>query len=185
MRLGSRGTGQRIYVITNPAWPDYVEVGASCESPTMHWPPRGAARVRLGPSESVTAKSTLEPFFCPWNRFGLWLVGLRGRQIDSVSRILILAGGIVWGKSHRSEACKLTADSDSHSSKEAPMNGCSVLASLLRPRTNDGETASKQQVLLPRTAADELPPYREQPWIVDRRGYRKVDSMTLVPADRF
>jgi hypothetical protein len=30
--------GQRIYIITNPAWPDYVKVGASCESPTMHWP---------------------------------------------------------------------------------------------------------------------------------------------------
>ena len=35
---------------------------------------------------------------------------------------------------------------------------------------------------MPRTAADELPPYREQPWIIDRGGYRKIDpSMTLVP----
>jgi len=34
-------------------------------------------------------------------------------------------------------------------------------------------------------AADELPPYREQPWIIDKRGYRKVDpTMTLVPANR-
>ena len=65
------------------------------------------------------------------------------------------------------------------------MNGCSVLASLLRPRTNEGQTASEHPVLLPRTAADELPPYREQPWIIDRQGYRKVEPMTLVPADRW
>ena len=32
-RLASGGMGQRIYVITNPAGPDYVKVGASCESP--------------------------------------------------------------------------------------------------------------------------------------------------------
>jgi hypothetical protein len=43
----------------------------------------------------------------------------------------------------------------------------------------------RKLVLLPRTAADELPPYREQPWIIDSRGYRKIDpSMTLVPASR-
>ena len=67
------------------------------------------------------------------------------------------------------------------------MNGLSKLSGLLRPHpsrrlaTPDGP----QKVLLPRTAADELPPHRGQPWIIDRRGYRKVDSsMTLVPAGR-
>jgi hypothetical protein len=39
--------------------------------------------------------------------------------------------------------------------------------------------------LLPRTAADELPPYRDQPWIIDKCGYRKIDpSMTFVPVSR-
>ena len=67
------------------------------------------------------------------------------------------------------------------------MLGYSVLSDLLRPRPTTGRTVSilEQQVLLPRTAADELPPYREQPWIIDKRGYRKIDpSMTLVPASR-
>ena len=60
----------------------------------------------------------------------------------------------------------------------------SILANLLRP-TNERDAVRQQPVLLPRTAADELPPYREQPWIIDRRGYRKVDpSMTLVPVNR-
>ena len=67
------------------------------------------------------------------------------------------------------------------------MLGYSVLSDLLHPRPNTGPTVSElqQQVLLPRTAADELPPYRDQPWIIDKRGYRKIDpSMTLVPASR-
>ena len=66
------------------------------------------------------------------------------------------------------------------------MNAYSRLANLLYP-TNEGEAAVqvRQPVLLPRTAADELPPYREQPWIIDGRGYRKIDpSMTLVPVSR-
>ena len=66
------------------------------------------------------------------------------------------------------------------------MNAYSVLANLLRP-TNEGVAVIqvRQPVLLPRTAADELPPYREQPWIIDRCGYRKIDpSMTLVPVSR-
>ena len=36
------------------------------------------------------------------------------------------------------------------------------------------------QLLLPRMAADELPPHREQPWIIDKRGYRKVDPAMTV-----
>jgi hypothetical protein len=33
--------------------------------------------------------------------------------------------------------------------------------------------------------AEELPPYREQPWIIDRGGYRKIDpNMMLVPTSR-
>jgi hypothetical protein len=66
------------------------------------------------------------------------------------------------------------------------MNAYSLLANLLDP-TNEGEAAVqvRQPVLLPRTAADELPPYRDQPWIIDGRGYRKIDpSMTLVPVSR-
>ena len=66
------------------------------------------------------------------------------------------------------------------------MNTISLLSNLLH-RTNEGAGAVqvRQPLLLPRTAADELPPYREQPWIIDRRGYRKIDpSMTLVPTNR-
>ena len=66
------------------------------------------------------------------------------------------------------------------------MNAYSVLANLLRS-TNEGVVAIqvRQPVLLPRTAADELPPYRDQPWVIDGHGYRKVDpSMTLVPVSR-
>jgi len=69
---------------------------------------------------------------------------------------------------------------------KALMNAYPVLANLLRS-TNEEEPAVqvRKPVLLPRTAADELPPYREQPWIIDRRGYRKIDpSMTLVPVSR-
>jgi hypothetical protein len=66
------------------------------------------------------------------------------------------------------------------------MNAYSVLANLLRS-TSEGVSAIqiRQPVLLPRTAADELPPYRDQPWVVDGRGHRKVDpSMTFVPVSR-
>jgi len=60
----------------------------------------------------------------------------------------------------------------------------SVLSDLLRTRPKTCPTVSelRQQVLLPRTAADELPPYRDQPWIIDGRGYRKIDAnLTFVP----
>jgi hypothetical protein len=66
------------------------------------------------------------------------------------------------------------------------MNAYSVMTKLLCP-ANEGSAAFevRQPILLPRTAADELPPYREQPWIIDRRGYRNIDpSMTLVPVSR-
>jgi hypothetical protein len=71
------------------------------------------------------------------------------------------------------------------------MNAYSVLAFLLHPGSNEAQAvAGVRQVeeamrLAPRTAADELPPYRDQPWIIDKRGYRKIDpSMTLVPVSR-
>jgi len=67
------------------------------------------------------------------------------------------------------------------------MLGYSVLSDLIRPRPPTGRTVSvlQQQVLLPRTAADELPPYRDQPWIIDKRGQRKIDpNMRLVPVSR-
>ncbi len=67
------------------------------------------------------------------------------------------------------------------------MNAYLLLANLLGPR-NDGEEAVQvgQPVLRPRTAADEAPPYRDQPWIIDKRGYRKIDpSLTLVPMSRW
>jgi hypothetical protein len=70
------------------------------------------------------------------------------------------------------------------------MNAHSVLAYLLHPGSNEAQIAAGVKVqeemrLVPRTAADELPPYRGQPWIIDKHGYRKVDpSLTLVPASR-
>jgi hypothetical protein len=66
------------------------------------------------------------------------------------------------------------------------MNAYSLLANLRYPK-NEGKDAVqvRQPMLLPRAAADELPPYREQPWIIDGRGFRKIDpSMTLVPVSR-
>lgn len=66
------------------------------------------------------------------------------------------------------------------------MNAYSMMTKLLRP-TSEGSAAFevRQPILLPRTAADNLPPYREQPWIIDGCGYRKIDpSMTLVPVSR-
>jgi hypothetical protein len=77
------------------------------------------------------------------------------------------------------------ADNDLREGK-AVMNAYSALTNLLR--STNGEVAAVQvrkPVLLPRTAADDLPPYRGQPWIIDGRGYRKVDpGMTLVPVSR-
>ena len=66
------------------------------------------------------------------------------------------------------------------------MNAYSVMAKLLRPASEVSAAFEvRQPILLPRTAADELPPYREQPWIIDKGGYRKIDpSMTLVPVSR-
>ena len=66
------------------------------------------------------------------------------------------------------------------------MNAYSVLANLLRsPNEEVAAVQARWPVLLPRTAADELPPYREQPWDIDRGGYRKIDPfMTFVPVSR-
>jgi len=66
------------------------------------------------------------------------------------------------------------------------MNAYSVMTKLFHP-VNEVSAAFevRQPILLPRTAADDLPPYREQPWIIDRGGYRKIDpSMTFVPVNR-
>jgi hypothetical protein len=66
------------------------------------------------------------------------------------------------------------------------MTAYSLLANLLRATNQaEAELQVRAPVLLPRTAADELPPYRGQPWVIDRTGYRKIDaSMTLVPVSR-
>ena len=70
------------------------------------------------------------------------------------------------------------------------MNTHSVLA-IFHPGSHEAQAAAGvRQVeeamrLAPRTAADEFPPYRGQPWIIDKRGSRKIDpSMTLVPVSR-
>jgi hypothetical protein len=78
------------------------------------------------------------------------------------------------------------ADNDLREGK-VRMNTISLLSNLLRS-TNKGVAVVqvRQPVLLPRTAADELPPYREQPWNFDRRGYRMIDPcMTLVPVGSY
>ena len=83
---------------------------------------------------------------------------------------------LVFGRDNR------LADNDLREGK-VRMNTISLLSNLLRS-TNEGVEVVqvRQPVLLPRTAADELPPYREQPWNIDRRGYRKIDPcMTLFP----
>ena len=66
------------------------------------------------------------------------------------------------------------------------MTAYSLLTTLLRPAHRaEAESQARAVVLLPRTAADELPPYRDQPWIIDKSGYRKIDpGMTLVPVSR-
>jgi hypothetical protein len=66
------------------------------------------------------------------------------------------------------------------------MNAYSVRTKLLRP-SNEVSPAFevRQPILLPRMAADELPPYREQPWVIAGRRFRRIDpSMTLVPVSR-
>ena len=56
------------------------------------------------------------------------------------------------------------------------MNGHFVLADLFRSLNPAGLVEPKRpHLLLPRTPADELPPYREQPSIVDGRHRRKLD----------
>ena len=69
---------------------------------------------------------------------------------------------------------------------EGLMTPYSVMTKLFRSATQvSAAFENRQPILLPRTAADELPPYRGQPWVIDRRGYRKVDpSMTFVPVSR-
>jgi hypothetical protein len=66
------------------------------------------------------------------------------------------------------------------------MNTYSLMTKLLRPASEVCAAFEvRPPILLPRTAADELPPYRDQPWIIDRGGYRRIDpSMTLVPVSR-
>ena len=69
---------------------------------------------------------------------------------------------------------------------KVPMTAYSLLANLLRPANQtEVDIRVRAPVLLPRTAADDLPPYRDQPWVIDKSGYRKADpSMTLVPVSR-
>jgi hypothetical protein len=72
------------------------------------------------------------------------------------------------------------------------MNAHPVLAYLLQPGSNEAQVAAgARQVeeamrLLPRTAADELPPYRGQPVTLD--GWRRRErstNLTLVPWSRW
>ena len=77
------------------------------------------------------------------------------------------------------------ADNDLPEGK-ATMNAYSVLTMLLHPTNVEATSVQVEKpMLLPRTAADELPPYRDQPWIIDRCGYRKIDAnLTFVPVSR-
>ena len=72
------------------------------------------------------------------------------------------------------------------------MNAHSVLAYLLPPGLNGAQVAAgvreveKAIRLVPRTAADELPPYRGQPMALD--GWRRRErntNLTLVPWSRW
>jgi hypothetical protein len=72
------------------------------------------------------------------------------------------------------------------------MNAHSVLAYLLHPGSNEAQVATgvreveEVMRLVPRTAADELPPYRGQPLILD--GWRRRErntNLTLVPWSRW
>jgi hypothetical protein len=72
------------------------------------------------------------------------------------------------------------------------MNAHSVLAYLLHPGSNEAQVATgvreveEVMRLVPRTAADELPPYRGQPLILDGWRRRERDtSLTLVPWSRW
>ena len=68
------------------------------------------------------------------------------------------------------------------------MNRYSMLLALLRPQTvaRAAETAQPDpSPLPPRTAADELPPYRVRPWLSDGLGYGKHnETLTLVPKSK-
>ena len=66
------------------------------------------------------------------------------------------------------------------------MSAHSVLAYLLHPSFNVAQVAAEAIRLVPRTAADELPPYRGQPSILD--GWRRRErntNLTLVPWSRW
>jgi hypothetical protein len=72
------------------------------------------------------------------------------------------------------------------------MSAHSVLACLLHPRPNGAEVAAgvreagETMRLVPRTAADELPPYRGQPMILDGWRRRERDTnLTMVPWSRW
>ena len=72
------------------------------------------------------------------------------------------------------------------------MSAHSVLAYLLHPRSNEAQVtagvreAGETMRLVPRTAADDLPPYRGQPMTLDgwRRRERDTD-LTVVPWTRW
>jgi hypothetical protein len=66
------------------------------------------------------------------------------------------------------------------------MSAYSRVADLFRLANRVGaDIQARAPILLPRTAADELPPYRDQPWVIDKSGCRKIDpSLTLVPVGR-
>jgi hypothetical protein len=71
------------------------------------------------------------------------------------------------------------------------MNAHSVLAHLLHPNLNEARVTASVRGneairLAPRTAADELPPYRGQPVTLD--GWRRRErntNLTLVPWNRW
>ena len=72
------------------------------------------------------------------------------------------------------------------------MNAHSVLAYLLHPGSNEAQVAAgvrhveEAMRLVPRTAADELPPYRGQPVTLDGRRRREHNTnLTLVPWSRW
>ena len=72
------------------------------------------------------------------------------------------------------------------------MNARSVLAHLLHPGSNQDQVAAgvlqvkEAMRLAPRTAADELPPYRGQPVTLDGWRQRERNSnLTLVPWSRW
>ena len=72
------------------------------------------------------------------------------------------------------------------------MNAHSVLAYLLHPGSNEAQVAAgvreaeEAMRLVPRTAADELPPYRGQPMTLDGWRRRERDTnLTLVPWSRW